>query len=262
MKWIKRLLAVVGIGYLLLCLVLYAFQERLIFRPNALPRDYAFEQGTESWLTTPDGVELSVLSFQHEKPDGAILYLHGNRGSNRRSLYQTRDLVDTNHDLYLFDYRGYGKSGGEISSEAQLFTDARLVYDTLARRYGEDNILLVGYSMGTGMASYLAATAHPRHCVLVAPYASITAMKNLWLWAVPDFILKYPLNNVEHIARANCPVTILHGDRDGLIPYAMAEEIQEAAPDRVDLIELPNTGHRGAILHPQFGEVMEQLMSR
>ncbi|MCP9235767.1 alpha/beta hydrolase [Lewinella sp. JB7] len=262
MKWIKRIGIVLGLGYLLLCLVLYGFQERLIFRPNALPPDYAFEQGEESSLRTPDGVDLSILRFEQEAPAGVILYLHGNRGSNRRSLYQTRDLIDTDHDLYLFDYRGYGKSGGEISSETQLFADAQLVYDTLATRYGESNVILVGYSMGTGMATYLAANNHPRHCVLVAPYASITAMKNLWLWAVPDLILKYPLNNVDHAARANCPITILHGDRDGLIPYAMAEEIRDAAPDRVELIELEDTGHRGAILHPRFHRTMDRLLSK
>ena len=126
----------------------------------------------------------------------------------------------------------------------------------------QGNVLLVGYSLGTGMASYLAARNHPRHCVLVAPYASLTGMKNLWLWAVPDFILKYPMNTLENVPHANCPVTVLHGNQDELIPYAMAEEIRDAAPDRVELIELPGTGHRGAILHPRFGEVMQRIMAR
>lgn len=262
MKWVKRIVLALGVGYLLLCIVLFVWQEALLFHPSALPVDYAFEQGTESTLETPDGVSLSMLSFTHPDSKGAILYLHGNRGSNRRSLYQTRDLTEADYDLYLFDYRGYGKSGGSVESEAQLLADAQLVFDTLARRYGEGNLLVVGYSLGTGMASYLAAHNHPRHCVLVAPYASLTGMKNLWLWAVPDFVLKYPMNTLENIARANCPVTVLHGSKDELIPYAMAEEIRDAAPDRVELIELADTGHRGAIMHARFGELMQRLMAR
>ena len=260
MKSIKRLGLVLGLAYVLMCILLYFFQERLIFHPRELPPSYAFEQGTEAVIRTPDGVDLNLLAFTHPAAEGAILYLHGNRGSNRRSLYQTRELIDTNYDLYLFDYRGYGKSGGEIASEEQLMADAQLVYDSLAARYGEARIILVGYSLGTGMASYLAAHNTPEHCVLVAPYASVTAMKNLWFWAMPDFILKYPLENVENVRQSNCPVTVLHGQADNFIPYSMAEELRQAAPDRVELIGLPETGHRGAILHRQFGQTMARLL--
>ncbi|CAH0999670.1 hypothetical protein LEM8419_00970 [Neolewinella maritima] len=260
MKWLKWIVGLLGVGYVVLCALLFFTQEVLIFHPRALPADYNFEEGVETTLRTPDGVDLSILEFVHPAAEGAILYLHGNRGSNRRSLYQTRALTDTNYDLYLFDYRGYGKSGGAIESEAQLMADAQLVYDSLAAEYGEDRIILVGYSLGTGMASYLSAHNTPQHCVLVAPYASVTAMKNLWFWAVPDAILKYPLENVANVAAANCPVTVLHGQADDFIPYSMAEELRDAAPDRVRLIGLPETGHRGAILHRQFGQTMAGLL--
>ncbi|THH34968.1 alpha/beta hydrolase [Neolewinella litorea] len=260
MNWIKRIILFLLVAYAILCAGLYAFQESVIFRPRQLPADYEFGVGEEMTLHTPDGVPLNVLAFQKPGAEGAILFLHGNRGSNRRSLRQTEGLVDAAYDLYLFDYRGYGKSGGAIVSEEQLFADAQIVYDSLRARYAEENIIVVGYSLGTGMASYLAANNHPRHCVLAAPYASITAMKNLWLWMVPDFILKYPLNTRENVARANCPVTVLHGQQDELIPFAMAEEIKEAAPERVELIPLPSSGHRGVILDPLFTETVLRLI--
>ncbi|NJB87600.1 hypothetical protein GGR26_003384 [Lewinella marina] len=256
MQWIKRITLFFLLSYVLLCGLLYFFQERFIFHPRALPADYAFEVGEEMTISTADGVPLNVLAFRQPEAKGAILFLHGNRGSNRRSLRQTEGLVGADYDLYLYDYRGYGKSGGSIVSEEQLFADAQTVYDSLRQYYAEENIILVGYSLGTGMASYLAANNHPQHLILAAPYASITAMKNLWLWMVPDFILKYPLNTRENVARANCPVTVLHGRRDELIPYAMAEEIREAAPDRVELIPLPESGHRGVILDPLFTETV------
>ena len=260
MKWTKRLLLLALLGYVALCGLLYVVQEQLIFHPSPLPPSYDFGEGTERTLTTPDGVDLSLLGITHPGATGAILYLHGNRGNNRRGLYQTRELTDTDYDLYLLDYRGYGKSGGEILSEDQLFADAQLVFDSLVATYGEGRIVVVGYSLGTGMASYLAAHNTPEHCVLVAPYASVTAMKNLWFWAVPDFILKYPLENVVNVARANCPVTVLHGQADDFIPFDMAQELKAAAPDRVELIGLPETGHRGAILHRQFGQTMARLL--
>ncbi len=262
MKWLWRIAGFLVFTYLLLCGVLFVWQEALLFHPRTLPADYHFEEGVESVLTAPDGVALSLVSFTRPESRGAILYFHGNVGNNRRSVYQMQALTEGEYDLHLFDYRGYGKSGGAIGSEEQLLADAQLVFDTLAARYGEDRVVVVGYSMGTGMASYLAAHNVPQHCVLVAPYASLTGMKNLWLWAVPDFILKYPMNTLERIAAANCPVTVLHGRNDELIPYTMAEEIRDVAPGKVTLIELAGTGHRGAILHARFREVMDDIMTR
>ena len=259
-RWLRRLTIGLLALYTLACVLLYFFQETLIFRPRQLAPDYRFESGEEFDLLTPDGVSLNVVAFRQPNARGAILFLHGNRGSNRRSLYQTEGLVGAPYDLYLFDYRGYGKSGGRITSENQLYADAQLMYDTLARKYGETNLIVAGYSLGTGMASYLAAHNTPRHCVLAAPYASITAMKNLWLWMVPDFILKYPLQTVEHVAAARCPVTVLHGEGDTFIPFGMAEEIRDAAPERVRLIPLPGVGHRGAILDPTFVRTILRLI--
>ncbi|PPK88886.1 hypothetical protein CLV84_1860 [Neolewinella xylanilytica] len=260
MKWIKYIAVGAVLLYTVLCSILYLFQESLIFRPRQLASDYVFERGEEFFIPTADGVNLNVVAFRKPDARGAILFLHGNRGSNRRSFRQTQALMDASYDLYLMDYRGYGKSGGEIASEAQLYADAQTMYDTLLRHYAEQNIVVAGYSLGTGMASYLAAENNPAHCVLAAPYASITAMKNLWLWMVPDFILKYPLNTVENVARANCPVTVIHGQRDDFIPYDMAEAIKQAAPERVELIPLPNEGHRGAILDPTFARTILRLI--
>ena len=260
MHWIKRIAVFLLALYVVVCGALYFYQETLIFRPRQLAADYRFDAGEEFFLRGADGVELSVLAFRRPDARGAILFLHGNRGSNQRSLRQTEALVGAEYDLYLFDYRGYGKSGGAIVSEEQLYADAQLMYDTLRNRYAEENIVVAGYSLGTGMASYLAAQNNPRHCVLAAPYASITAMKNLWLWMVPDFILKYPLNTADNVARARCPVTVIHGQGDDFIPFGMAEEIKRAAPDRVELIPLPDVGHRGAILDPTFARTILRII--
>ncbi|WP_116106424.1 alpha/beta hydrolase [Lewinella sp. IMCC34191] len=260
MNWIWRIAIGALVTYALLCVILFAYQESLIFRPRQLPADFVFAGGEELYVPTSDGVELNVVAFRKPEARGAILFLHGNRGSNRRSFRQTEALMDTDYDLYLFDYRGYGKSGGSITSEEQLYEDAQTMYDTLLNHYSEEHIIVAGYSLGTGMASYLAAENNPEYCVLAAPYASITAMKNLWLWMVPDFILKYPLNTVDNVARSRCPVTVIHGQRDDFIPFDMAEEIKAVAPDRVQLIPLPDVGHRGAILDPTFARTILRLI--
>jgi pimeloyl-ACP methyl ester carboxylesterase len=261
MKWIKRLSLLAVAGYLLLLLGLYFYQERLLFHPSPLAADYDFGEGREEVLTAADGTPLHLLTFPRPDSEKAVLYLHGNRGSNRRSLYQTRELREMDASVYLMDYRGYGKSGGELEREADFLDDAQLAYDSLVRRHGEENLIIVGYSLGTGPASYLAARNDPAHTVLVAPYSSLTDMKNRWFWFVPDFILRFPLDNVERLRQSDDAVTILHGVEDELIPYAMAEELRAVDPERIELIPLEQTGHRRAILHPAFGRTLRRLLA-
>jgi pimeloyl-ACP methyl ester carboxylesterase len=260
-NWIKRLAVLLVTAYLLLLAGLYFFQERLIFHPSVLQADYRFEEGKEELIITEDGTRLHLLAFDRPDSEKAVLYLHGNRGSNRRSLYQTRELREMDASVYLMDYRGYGKSSGTLVREADLLADAQSVYDRLAARYGEENLIVVGYSLGTGPASYLAAENDPSHTVLVAPYSSLVDMKNRWFWFVPDFIHRYPLDNVNRLAASDTDITILHGKQDELIPFTMAERLRDLDPERVDLIPLANTGHRRAILHPAFGNTLRRLLA-
>jgi pimeloyl-ACP methyl ester carboxylesterase len=191
-----------------------------------------------------------------------ILYLHGNVGDNGRSLYQTRSLQDLGYDLFLVDYRGFGKSEGDLSSEADMTEDLQAVYDHLNTDFAEDKIVLAGYSLGSGPASYLAANNKPGAVVLVAPYTSLTDMKNLFFWIFPDFLLKYKLDNRTNLARASSPVYILHGTDDELIPLAMGKELEALDPKRIKLVEMNGVGHRGAILNSMLRTVVSELVRK
>ena len=257
MRWIKRLTYTLLTLYLLACTALFFIQEDLIFHPRQRSLEYDYGVGQERFVTTTDGRDSLHTLTLRPRPDNerVTLFLHGNRGDNGRAVYQARPILESGQDLVVMDYRGYGKSSGEITSEAQLLADAQRVYDELAADYGEENITLVGYSLGTGMASYLAAENDPRRLVLAAPYQSLTAMKNLWFWMTPDFLLKYDLDNEENLARTRCPVTILHGDSDRLIPYTMGERLAAVDPGRIQLKLLEGVSHRGVILSGAFARL-------
>ena len=258
MNFLKKLLYFFAGLYVLACIVLFFAQESLIFHPRAVAADRSYGAGTEVDLTAEDGTVLNAVFVDQVNEPGAVLFLHGNVGDNGRALYQARDARAAGYDLLVLDYRGFGKSGGEIVSEEQMQSDAQLAYDYLAERYPEDRISVVGYSLGTGMASHLAANNDPGQLVLIAPYLSITAMKNLWFWLVPDFILKYDLDNAEHLAEVRCPTTIVHGTADRLIPFNMAERLRDVAPERIELVELPGVGHRGAVTSGALGRILAQ----
>lgn len=258
-KWLKRIVISLAALYLVLAAVIYVKQEDLIFHPRPRAESYSYGNYPESWVTTPDGTRLHGLHLR-QGGKGVILYLHGNVGDNGRSLYQTSSLRDLEYDLFLVDYRGFGKSEGQLSSEADMTEDLQAVYDHLKAEYPEGKIILAGYSLGSGPASYLAANNKPGAVVLVAPYTSLTDMKNLFFWIFPDFLLKYNLDNRKNLARATSPVFILHGTDDELIPLSMGEELETLDPVRIRLVELNGVGHRGAILNAMFRTVVGEVV--
>lgn len=263
MKWIKRLAIALIVLYLGIGASLFAFQEDLLFHPRPRPADHQYGNNVyvEEWIALPDGERLHALNLPAAAGAGrgVVLYLHGNVGDNGRSLRQTRLLEDSGYDRFLVDYRGFGKSEGQVDEEADMTEDLQAVYDYLKKTYPEDRIILAGYSMGSGPASYLAANNAPAGVVLIAPYTSLVAMKNEFFWMFPDLLMKYELNNLEHLAAASCPVHILHGTADQLIPFRMAETLAALDPERITLEPLPGVGHRGAVLHDAFGRAVRAM---
>ena len=261
MKWLKRLgLVIIGL-YVLVCVGLYFVQEQLLFRPSKLAESHNFRKGEEVEIPTSDDISINCLLLKQPNPKGVILYLHGNRGSNQRCLYQAESgLAGNGFDILMPDYRGYGKTEGKIYSEKQMQSDAQAVYDYLLKNYPEDKIIIVGYSMGTGMATKLAAKNNPNHLFLIAPYFSIVDMKNRYLPFIPNFILKYPLRNDKNVMKIKCPITIFHGTADEVLPYDSSTKLKNLRPDHIRLVTLDNESHRRSIFHPIVNRTISDLL--
>ncbi len=258
MKWLKRFAIFILALYVLGCTVVYFQQERMIFQPSPLPASFEFWAGEEVFIPVAEDVDLHALWLKTAgNPRGVVVYWHGNRGSNRRCLRQAENLAGLGYDVLMPDYRGFGKSEGSIRSEQQLFADAQQVYDWINQYYKEEQIVLLGYSLGSGMATYLASNNAPRHLCLVAPYQSMVAMKELFVPFIPSFLLKYPLRNDLRLPEVQAPVTLFHGTRDELIPFGHSEYLQGLIKGQAQLVSLPNTGHRGAI----FSDVLRRELS-
>lgn len=261
MIWLKRIGITLAIFYLIICGLLYFYQDALIFHPRPRDAGHSYGNYAEEWFDLPGGDRLHALRLPGKgNHKGVILYLHGNKGDNGRSIYQTKLLRDSDYDLLLVDYEGFGKSTGTIAEEDDLTKDLQVVYDKLKADYGEQNLVLAGYSLGSGPASYLAAENNPKGVVLVAPYTSLRDMKNEFFWMFPDFLMKYELNNIRHLEASRCPVRILHGTADELIPYSMGERLEALDPARIQLDALVGVGHRGAILNNAFGTAVRDLV--
>jgi hypothetical protein len=145
MTW---LIAAAGL-YLALLAVLWWGQERLLFMPQPLRADHRFELGSDVHERIIDvaGARLHALHLQLTAPRGVVFYLHGNAGNLQSWFVDLEFYRRANFDLFMIDYRGYGKSTGRIESEAQLHADVRAAWDAIAPAYAGRNRVLLGCSL-------------------------------------------------------------------------------------------------------------------
>lgn len=247
--------------YLLAGLVLYFTQEKLMLYPKKLPDNHIFRAGEEVNLPVSDDVLLNCLWLKKNNSKGVILYLHGNRGSNRRCLWQAESAFGGNgYDIFMPDYRGFGKTGGNIYSEKQMYDDVQAAYNFLKKNYDEKRIVVAGYSLGTGPSSYLAANNDPQQLILVAPYFSLVDMKNRYLPFYPNALLKYHFRNDLHVQKTKCPITVFHGTNDEVLPHDSSERLKALRPDLVEFFSLPGTSHRRTIFQETVKRQIRKLL--
>ena len=147
-----------------------------------------------------------------------MFFIHGNAGNLETWTTGLDFYRRVGFDLFIFDFRGYGKSTGRMTSEADLHADVRAAYDAIAGEYAGLPIVVYGRSLGSGLAVELARHVRAELVVLVTPYSSMVSIaRHVYPWA-PSLLLKYPLRTDTIIGQVKAPLMLLHGTRDLLIP--------------------------------------------
>lgn len=227
---------------------LFLFQEKLIFFPQKLEKNYQFnfaQNYQEINIRTYDQKMLNGILFKADSSKGLIFYLHGNAGSLSSWGKVAKTYTDLDYDVFMLDYRGFGKSEGTIVSVKQLFTDIQTAYDEMRKRYEQSKIIVLGYSMGTGLAANLAANNQPKLLILLAPYFSLTDMMKYRYPLLPDFILRYKIETSQYIQACKMPIVIFHGDQDHVIYYGSSLKLKKLFKKQDVLITLMGKGHDG-----------------
>jgi len=258
----KTFIIVVSL-YLILCGLLYMFQEKLLFYSQKLDKDFqfSFNQAFEEInIRTADNINLNGVLFKSDSSKGLIFYLHGNAGSINSWGHVAKVYTDLNYDVFILDYRGYGKSEGEITGQAQFYQDIQISYDILKRRYKEEDIIVLGYSIGTGLASMLASNNNPKLLILQAPYFSLSDLMRHNFPFIPTFILKYKFNNNENIAKCRMPIVIFHGDRDEVIYYDSSLKLRNQHSSKIRLITLHGQKHNGMTDNKDYIKEIEKIL--
>ena len=256
--------ALAALAYAGLLGALYFNQERLIFAATTLPADYRFrfDQPFEEIAVAVQGGTLDALLFRQPKPAGLVFYLHGNGGDLRTWTTGLAFYRRINFDLFIVDYRGYGKSTGSIESEAQLHADVRAAWDAIAPRYRNLPIVVFGRSLGTGLAARLAADVDPALLVLVTPFTSLAAAATRRYPYAPEFLVKYPLRTDAVIGSVRSPVLLVAGTQDALTPLADSESLRSLARSPVELLVIDGAGHNDIHRFPSYIDGLAARLAR
>jgi uncharacterized protein len=256
-KRIVRLGMSLGRIYMLLCVALYFLQEQLIFSPaktiEETPTNYGLKFN-EVWLP---------ISTSNAKPDRihgwwmpapsktakTLLYFHGNGINIGANAEQAARFHDLGLSVFLFDYRGYGKSEGSFPSEKAVYVDARRAWDYLTQeqKIAPENIVLYGHSLGGAIAINL-ATQHPNAGGLIVQSSFSSALemakRNWWTAFFPvNILLNQRFDSIHKVPQLQMPVLYLHGTADSLIPFEMSQQLFEKTRLPKQLKLFPNAGH-------------------
>lgn len=202
--------------------------------------DIPFE---EKFIKVDDSTLLHGLLFKAKKPKGIIFYLHGSNNAldtwgNIAPIYTAKK-----YDVFMLDYRGYGKSQGKVTDEDTLYRDIQIVYDKLLETYSENQIVVLGQSMGTALASYIAANNHPNLLILQAPYYSLKDWTNDVAHELDTSNIPYRFDNSSFLMTIQCPVVIFHGNKDTAVYYGSSVKLSKLFKATDQFITLQDESH-------------------
>ncbi|MCA9178917.1 MAG: alpha/beta hydrolase [Planctomycetales bacterium] len=215
----------------------------------------------EAAFQAADGTELHGWLLESHPDAPWVLYCHGNGDQVANSgawLSQLRDKLPAN--IFVFDYRGYGKSAGS-PTEAGVLSDGEAALDWICQRSGcrPERIILMGRSLGGAVAVHLASEHGAAGLVLERTFTRLTdAAKARFWWAPVNWLMRNRYHSIEKIPRYDGPLLSSHGTRDDVVPYHLGVELFSAAgaPDSLKtFVELPNVGHNG----PNTEEYLQTL---
>lgn len=252
------------LGYAALLVLIYFLQERFIFKPEKLHQDFQYKYDVpfkELFFEVAEGVRINGLHFFVEKPQGLVLYFHGNSRSIKGWAKYAKDFSRYQYDVVLVDYRGFGKSTGK-RSEKDMLNDMQFVYDTLTATYHENHILVYGRSLGSGFAAKVASDNKPRYLILDAPYFSFEKTVQRFLPILPvRWVLRFHIRTDKWLPKVNCHTYILHGTKDWLIPISQSEKLQALSPRKITLIRIHGGGHNNLPSFPEYHNFIRDILA-
>ena len=183
------------------------------------------------WFQSSDGTKLFGWYVEHDATSAVVLWCHGNAGNIINRLENLRELYRLGLSVFLFDYRGYGRSHGSPSEEG-LYRDALGAYDYLTRTrlIRPERIVLFGRSLGAAVAAEVASQKLAAGLILESAFPSIEAVARFHYGGLPvHWLLGAEFRLIDRLPQLSLPKLIVHGDQDEIIPLELGRQVFEAA---------------------------------
>tara|TARA_R110002020_G_scaffold11538_2_gene43262 strand:- start:990 stop:1829 length:840 start_codon:yes stop_codon:yes gene_type:complete len=269
---VAKILLSLAIIYVLVVALMWGFQERLLYLPNAgrehvatpADRGLAWEAVT---LTTEDDVALDAWWVPAPEPRASLLFFHGNAGNISHRLESIAQFHRLGLSVLIVDYRGYGRSEGR-PSEAGTALDARAAWQWLRNVVSEpDEIVVFGRSLGAAVAAELAASleqqqAAPAAVILESPFRSVPALaQQLYPFLPVRWLARIDYPVETYVTQISAPLLVIHSHGDEIIPFAQGEAVYRAAQEPKQLLEIQG-GHNTGFLdsEPAYSEGIDAFL--
>ena len=243
-------LGVMAVLMLLYAVLLVGFETKIIFHPAKFPEGY--------WNPVSLGLKAQDISFQ--SVDGVnlhgwfvptpgaratLLWFHGNAGNLSHRLDNIQRLLPLNLNIFIFDYRGYGKSEGE-PDEKGIYKDSQAAYNKILELEGVtvNSLFLFGRSLGGICATETALNNPARGLILESTFTSASDMSRKIITLIPlGWAIRSKLDAINKVPELKLPKLFLHGDRDEVIPFDLGRKLYEEASDPKSFYIIQGAGH-------------------
>ena len=261
---IFRITKIAGIAYFTGGIVLYYLQKKLMLHPKRLPPDYKFQfdfpfREINVSFNKKDNTNL-VQFFPKQVSKGVVLYFHGNQDNINRYAKYAVNFTRHGYEVWIHDYPEYGKSTGKFT-EANVYRQAAEIYKLANAKFESNNIIVYGKSLGSGIASWLASKNECRHVILETPYYSMSGLLARYAPMFPSSVMshfRFPTG--KHITQVKVPVTIFHGNKDGVIPHWHALKLKKVLKEEDEFITIEGAAHNNlndfALFHNKLNEIL------
>lgn len=268
-KIIKVLTIILLVIYIGICTLLYIKQDDLLFHPKPTP-----VKEVSDFLNSHTNVDTVCLvmkdqtklfgfitkdSSSTQKP--VIIYFGGN--AEEVSHVMEKSTYFPEYHFVAFNYRGYGLSEGEISQKA-MFNDACQIFDYIKKRKGIDStqIIVMGRSIGTGVATYLSSERTTKATLLITPYESMIDVASAKYPFVPiGWLIKHPFKSKEYAKEIESPMFSVIAKNDQVIPTIHAYRLIEQWKGKTNFIEL-NEDHGSIMKNEMTWQSMYQFIKQ
>ncbi|TVR14093.1 MAG: alpha/beta fold hydrolase [Balneolaceae bacterium] len=239
---VSFLTAIAG-GYLLILVLMFLFQNKLLFMPTSgfvqTPQSAGVE-AEDFWVETDDGIRVHGWYFPNSDAEFVVVLSHGNAGNISYRIDIARTLLDAGASVLMYDYRGYGQSDGR-PNERGLYKDIEAVVEGLKseKGYSEDRIIMYGRSLGGAVAAYAGTKYNLGGLVLDSSFTDLRAMVRDVYPFVPSRLARYEFPTNRYIQHSrNYPIMIMHSPNDEIVRYHHGRELYELLEEPKRFVEL------------------------